>query len=79
MNDIGAVAERLARYGVAMVLSMINGKPAPWAISASVSRSVTAPPGLTRLSAKIALVRSVIAAFMAGSSVSTKLQCQSNF
>jgi hypothetical protein len=39
---------------VARVLSTISGKPAVWAISAMADRSTMTPPGLARLSTKLA-------------------------
>ena len=65
------------RYGVAMVLSTISGTPWRRAIAATASRSMTMPPGLARLSTKIALHFGVIArSKFSGSPPSTKWQVQ---
>jgi hypothetical protein len=54
--------------------------PASFATLATASMSTTMPPGLARLSMKIALVRSVSAARkLSALSGSTKLACQPNF
>ena len=50
------------RYGVAMVASMISGRPRSWATSASAATSVTSPEGFATISANTQRVRSVIAA-----------------
>ncbi len=58
---------------------MISGTPASWAIFAKASISVIKPPGLAMLSAKSALVLSVIWALkLSGSRVSAHFTCQSN-
>ena len=68
------------RNGVARVLSTISGMPTEWAISAIASISTTTPPGLARLSTKIALHLGVSARRkFSGSSGSTKWQCQPSF
>jgi len=62
------------RKGVASVLSTMRGMPALCAIAAIGSRSRTTPPGLARLSTKIALHFGVSArAKFRGSSGSTKM------
>ena len=60
-----------------MVLSTTSGTPFALAIAAMASISTTIPPGLARLSMKIALVLSSMAASMlAGSAGSTQLTFQ---
>ena len=49
-----------------MVLSTMSGMPASLAISPSASRSEMTPPGLARLSQKIALQFGVSAFFLFG-------------
>jgi hypothetical protein len=58
----------------------MSGTPAACAIPAIASRSVTTPPGLARLSTKIALHLGVSAVRkFSGSSGSTKMTFQPNF
>src|SRR5690242_9043756 len=67
-------------HGVASVLSTMSGTPAALATAAMGSRSITMPPGLARLSTKIARVLSLTAFLKeAGSSGSQKTAFQANF
>jgi hypothetical protein len=55
-DDVGPVAQGLARYGVASVLSTTSGMWCSWATDDTPSKSSTSPLGLPSVSAKKALV-----------------------
>ncbi len=62
---------------MAVVLSMMSGRPAPSAMSAMARTSMIQPPGLAMASPKMARVSSSMAALTAAwSSKSTKVQDQ---